>query len=53
MLTGEESNYIVICMLGPYGDSLYSDRENQIILEYTSQTVLAFVNGKMERMQSN
>ncbi|MCK5133444.1 MAG: hypothetical protein KAR40_14985 [Candidatus Sabulitectum sp.] len=52
MLTGEEADYTVVSKINFCGDSLYSEGESRIIPD-PSRTVLAFVNGRMERIRSD
>lgn len=47
MLTAEESNYIVICRISSYGDSLFSGNEDRINLDETERTVITCVDGRI------
>ncbi len=48
MLTGEESNYIVICRISSYGDSLFPGNEDRINLDETERTVITCVDGRIQ-----
>lgn len=51
MLTGEESNYIVICRISSYGDSLSSNSGDSISLEDSHRIILTCISGRMERVE--
>lgn len=51
MLNGERSDYIVICMINSYGDSLSTDTRTGMSIDDSHRIILSFTNGRMEPVE--